>query len=463
MMHRSSRFKSLSAEDLAGLHSTTRPWTLFQFNQLVKETLADGFPETYWVMAEISKVTDRGHCYLELVEKDETSTRAQARATIWSSKYRRISQQFAASTGQPLRQGLKILFQASLQFHELYGLSLDIQEIDPNYTIGELARQRQEILERLEKEGLLFLNSQLAIPIVPQRIAVISSPTAAGYQDFIHQLANNPYQYHFACTLFPAIVQGNEAPASVVQAIRAVQQQMQEFDLAVIIRGGGSQMDLSCFDNYDIASTIARLPLPVLTGIGHERDETITDLVAHTRLKTPTAVAAFLIDTLRVYEESITGIFGELMTMAADQLNAARENLERHSLTLYHLVGQTLNQHREKLSRHEHALIRYAERQADAQAKHLQQLSDKLKYATQCRLQAERSRLEKHALQTRLLDPAQLLKRGLSRTYLNGKLLTSLDQLKEGDVIETQLADGRVQSLVITFQKATPPDTDPTS
>lgn len=452
-MNRSARFKSNPVEDIVGQTTAGRPLSLFQFNNLVKEVLSDGFPETYWVIAEISKVTDRGHCYLELVEKDDTGTHAQARATIWSSKYRRISQQFASSTGQPLRQGLKILFNASLQYHELYGLSLDIHEVDPNYTIGELARQRQEILERLEKEGLLFLNGRLPLAMVPQRIAIISSPTAAGYQDFVHQLASNPYGYHFACSLFPAIVQGNEAPASVVKALRLVQERPGEFDLAVIIRGGGSQMDLSCFDNYDIAVHIARLPLPLLTGIGHERDETITDLVAHTRLKTPTAVASFLIDTCRVYEETLTGIFQELLTVAADRLNAARENLERQSLTLYHLVSENLSQRRERLNRHENTLLRNAERQADRHEKQLFQLGEKLKFAVQTRLQQESSRLDQHHLKTSLLDPVALLKRGLSRTYLNGRLLTSIDQLQEGDVIETQLSDGRIQSLVVTFQK----------
>jgi len=452
-MNQSARFKSNAVENSVGQTTAGRPLSLFQFNNLVKEVLSEGFPETYWVIAEISKVTDRGHCYLELVEKGDTGTHAQARATIWSSKYRKISQHFAASTGQPLRQGLKILFNASLQYHELYGLSLDIHEVDPNYTIGELARQRQEILERLEKEGLLFLNSQLPLPMVPQRIAIISSPAAAGYQDFVHQLTGNPYGYHFACTLFPALVQGNEAPASVVQALKLVQARKEKFDLAVIIRGGGSQMDLSCFDHYDIAVHIARLPLPVLTGIGHERDETITDLVAHTRLKTPTAVASFLVDACRVYEETMTGIFQELMTVAADRLNAARETLERQSLTLYHLVGENLSQRRERLSRYENTLLRHAERQADQHEKGLFQLGEKLKFAVQRKLQQENSRLEQHQLKTSLLDPAALLKRGLSRTYLNGQLLTSLDQLKEGDVIETQLSDGRVQSLVVTFQK----------
>ncbi|MES2732100.1 MAG: exodeoxyribonuclease VII large subunit [Bacteroidota bacterium] len=439
--------------DLFGQSSTGQPLTLFQFNTLVKDVLGDSFPATYWIIAEISKITDRGHCYLELVEKDDSGTHAQARGTIWSSKYRKIAQQFAASTGQPLRQGLKILFNASLQYHALYGLSLDIHEVDPNYTIGELARQRQEILARLEKEGLLFLNSQLPLPVVPQRIAIVSSATAAGYQDFTHQLATNAHRYHFVCTLFPAVVQGNDAPASVVQALQQIQERVTEFDVAVIIRGGGSQSDLSCFDNYAIAATIARLPLPLLTGIGHERDETITDLVAHTQLKTPTAVATFLIDTCRYYEDSISNLFHELMTVAADQLNVANEHLEKQSLTLYHLVGNNLNQRKETLSRYENTLLRQAERQVDQQEKHFLQLTERLRFAAQSRLKHEKNRLEVYELKTHLLDPATLLKRGMSRTYLNGQLLTSIDQLKEGDVIETYLGNGRVQSLVVTFQQ----------
>lgn len=453
-----SLYRAVGATEMVGRHPASHPLTLHQFNNLVKEVLEDGFPESYWLIAEISKVTERGHCYLELVDKDATGIHAQARATIWNNKYRRIAQYFTEKTGQPLRQGLKILFNASLQYHELYGLSLDIHDVDPQYTIGDLARQRQEILARLETEGLLFKNGQLTLPMVPQRIAIVSSPTAAGYQDFIHQTLHNAHRYYFTCTLFPAIVQGNDAPASVAQALRQIHERSAEFDLAIIIRGGGSQMDLSCFDNYDIATGIAHLPLPLLTGIGHERDETITDLVAHTRLKTPTAVAAFLVDTCRYFEETMETIFQELLTVASDQLTAAREDLERQSLALDQLVGENLNQRREKLNRYENALLRQAERQTDRKEKQFLQLTDKLKYLVRHRLQQEHNRLDRHELKATLLDPAALLKRGMSRTYLNGKLLTSLDQLKEGDVIETHLGDGRIRSRIITFHQESTED-----
>ena len=441
-------FKPVGIYDFAG-----QPLTLFQFNNLLKDVLADGFPASYWIVAEISKVTERGHCYLELVEKDDAGTHAQARGTIWSNKYRKIAQHFEARTGQSIRPGLKILFNASLQYHEVYGLSLDIHEVDPTYTVGELARLRQDIIDRLEKEGLLFKNGALALPTVPQRIAVVSSPTAAGYQDFMHQIGVNVYRYQFTCVLFPALMQGNDAPASVVEALRQIGERAAEFDVAIVIRGGGSQNDLSCFDHYGIAATLAGLPLPVLTGIGHERDETITDLAAHTRLKTPTAVAAFLIETCRHFEETLENAFQELATAAVDQLTVAREYLERQSLVLCHRAESNLNQHHQRLNRHQYALRRQAERQTDRQEAHLEQLTEKMKCTIQNRLLREQTQLDFHALKISLLDPVALLKRGLSRTYHNGQLITSVGQLQKDDVIETQLGDGRVRSVVTVFNQ----------
>jgi exodeoxyribonuclease VII large subunit len=330
------------------------PLSLHQLHQQIREELEAAFPESYWVVAEVAQVTaDRrkGHCYLTLVDKGDDARQmlAQARATIWSSRFQMLGRYFEEKTGQPLKAGLKILFQASVRFHELYGLSLDIVNIDPNYTIGDLARQRQETLKRLEAEGLLEANKELELTLVPQRLAVISSATAAGYQDFIHQLQNNGYGYSFHTALFPAAVQGNEAPASVKRAMAQVAKYKESFDAIVLIRGGGSQTDLSCFDDYAIAAAIGHSPLPVLTGIGHERDESISDMVAHTRLKTPTAVANFLIDRFRTAEEYAEGLYDSIRMFSAQQLKVTEDRLERLSLRFSNQTKSQLQATKDKL------------------------------------------------------------------------------------------------------------------
>ncbi|WP_187264115.1 exodeoxyribonuclease VII large subunit [Pontibacter beigongshangensis] len=324
------------------------PLTLFELHQQIREELELAFPDSYWVVAEIAQVSaGKGHCYLTLADKGDNphgQMQAQARATIWSARYQMLGRYFQEKTGQPLKAGLKILFQAKVRFHELYGLSLDILNIDPNYTIGDLARQRQETLKRLDTEGLLSANRAQELSPVPQRLAVISSATAAGYQDFIHQLQHNAFGYRFATTLFPALVQGNEAPASVTRALQLVARHQHLFDACIIIRGGGSQTDLSCFDDYAIAAAIGRSPLPVLTGIGHERDESVADLVAHTRLKTPTAVANYLIERLRTAEEEAESMLDSIRMFSAQQLKLASEKLERQSLKLSHSTNDFLQE-----------------------------------------------------------------------------------------------------------------------
>ncbi|NEM98550.1 exodeoxyribonuclease VII large subunit [Pontibacter burrus] len=330
------------------------PLSLFELHQQIREELEVAFPESYWVVAEIAQITPdrrKGHCYLTLVDKgdDARNVVAQARATIWSARFAMLGRFFEDKTGQPLKAGLKILFQASVRFHELYGLSLDIHNIDPNYTIGDLARQRQETIKRLEAEGLLTANKELELPEVPQRLAIISSATAAGYQDFIHQLKNNAYGYSFHTTLFPATVQGNDAPASVNKAMALIANYSERFDAIVMIRGGGSQTDLSCFDDYTIAAAIGNSPLPVLTGIGHERDESIADLVAHTRLKTPTAVATFLIDRFRSAEEYTEGLYDSIRLFTSQQLRLTEDRLERLQLSISNTTKDFLQEGRELL------------------------------------------------------------------------------------------------------------------
>lgn len=333
---------------------SNQPLTLAQLNRQIKEELEMAFPETYWVIAEISKISvdsNKGHCYMDLVDKGPRGgLHAQARATVWSFKYKNISSYFRTMTGQPLRAGLKILLNCSVKFHELYGLSLDINDIDPSYTLGDLARQRQETIMRLQQEGLLTMNKELALPLVVQKLAVISSATAAGYQDFVHQLENNSYGYVLQHQLFQATMQGNEASQSVCNALDEITAHADAFDAVVIIRGGGSQIDLSCFDDYQIAATIAQMDLPVLTGIGHERDESIADMVANTRLKTPTAVANFLVERMLAFEESIEGVYQQLSAIAAQKVKQRTDRLERHSQQVVRLTNALINRQQQLLN-----------------------------------------------------------------------------------------------------------------
>ncbi|MBK0404024.1 exodeoxyribonuclease VII large subunit [Adhaeribacter sp. BT258] len=347
-------FTKITYTDVSYATRASQPLTLFQLQNKIREALEEAFPAGYWVVAEISEVRTHasGHCYLTLTEKDNRNQNnliAQAKGTIWRNNYREISTYFESQTGHKLRSGLKILLNASVRFHELYGFNLDILDIDPNYTIGDLARQKQETLRKLQANGLLEKNKQRFLPEVPQRVAVISSATAAGFEDFMKQLAQNPYGYHFQTTLFEASMQGNEAAASVRQALRLIEMQQSQFDAVILIRGGGAQTDLLCFDDYELAATIGNFSLPVLTGIGHERDETVADIVAHTKLKTPTAVAAFLIDCCLTFEAHLDTVFEDLKDLAAVIVKRKNAQLENQVLQLSQQTNRYLKQQDSRL------------------------------------------------------------------------------------------------------------------
>ena len=283
--------------------------TLQELNGRVKSTLQFEMPDAYWVQAEISGISPsgQGHCYLELVQKDTTGRTflAKAKANVWRNTWLKLKPYFEAETGESLKVGMKVLLQVTVTFHEVYGYSLVVWDIDPTYTMGDMARRRKEILDQLAKDGVIGLNRELEIPMLPQRIAVISSATAAGYGDFCNQLASNVYGFRFYVKLFQAAMQGDDVERSVIAALDAVAARMDDFDVVIIIRGGGAVSELSCFDSYNLAYNIANFPLPVITGIGHERDDTVADVVAHTKVKTPTAAAEFIISKVFDTERTI--------------------------------------------------------------------------------------------------------------------------------------------------------------
>lgn len=316
----------------------------------VKLTLHRQFAEAYWVVAEVAELTvprfAGSHCYLTLIENTTDNRglplKAQARATLWSQRYQQVAPAFEQATGQPLRPGLRLLLRVQVRFHEQYGLSLDVQAIDPSYTVGELARQRQLTMAKLDAKGLLEMQKRRPLALAPQHVAVISSPTAAGFQDFVQQLREAPYD--FSLTLFPATMQGDEAPASIRAALAGIQARQADFQVVVLIRGGGSKTDLLAFDDYGLAAAIGAFPLPVLTGIGHERDEAVVDLTAHRALKTPTAVAAFLVERLARLEAAFLGYGEQVVALARRRLAHHHQQLDavarrHHQAARQHLLA----------------------------------------------------------------------------------------------------------------------------
>ena len=391
--------------------------SLFELNNLVKQVLDLNLASNYWVVAEIGemRLNQKGHCYMELVEKEGEIIKAKTKANIWSYTYRNLSGWFESITKQSLQPGLKILAQVEVNFHELYGFSLTVKDIDPNFTLGERARKKQEVIEQLTADGVLDMNQEIPLPLVPQNIAVISSETAAGYGDFIDQLNNNKHRYKFNIKLFKALMQGEKAKDSIIDAMHQINETIEKFEMVVIIRGGGGQVDLDCFDTYDLATHIAQFPIPVITGIGHERDETIADLVAHTKLKTPTAVAEFLINGLENFEEKLDALFNNIWHYSNEYLTNQNYNLE-------HLKNQLIYGTKQSLHNANNTII---------------YLTEKLRTNPNTFLDKEHAKIDLLEKSIALLNPINVLKRGYSITRVNGKVLKK-QKPKKGDLLQTE-------------------------
>lgn len=410
---------------------TMETLSLLELNGRVKSTIQFEMPDAYWVQAEISSISPsgQGHCYLELVQKDATgrSFLAKAKANIWRGTWLKLKPYFEAQTGETLKVGMKVLLQVTVTFHEVYGYSLVVQDIDPTYTMGDMARRRKEILEQLTKDGVIGLNKELEIPDLPNRIAVISSATAAGWGDFRNQLDGNIYGFRFYVKLFPALMQGDDVERSVISALNAVADRRDDFDLVVIIRGGGAVSELSCFDSYNLAFNIANFPLPVITGIGHERDDTVADVVAHTKVKTPTAVAEFIIN--RVFDtatrlEDLTRRMGDAVQ---DRMNSENVRIERLSQKLPSLF----------------ALLKARQEQL------LETVWIRSVNGVRNLLTAQTHKLEIVDKTLSAADPAVILKRGYSLTRAGGRVVKCASDLKRGDRLTTLFADGSVESEIV--------------
>ncbi len=463
--------------------------TLSELHEAIKDILYGNFEERYWIVAEISQlnVAKAGHCYLELIEKNEKGkTIAKTRATIWSYTFRHLKAYFNDMLDEDLKAGMKVMILAKVEFHEIYGYSLNITDIDPTYTLGDQAKKRQEILNQLKEDGVMEMNKEIELPLVPQKIAIISSETAAGYGDFSEQLKNNAYGYVFYTKLFTATMQGEKAEDSIISALERIYEYEDFFDAVIIIRGGGSKEELSCFDNYLLALNIAQYPLPILTGIGHERDESIADLVAHKKLKTPTAVAEFFIEKLAFFEGRLESSFTKIKENVNNYFSEEKYRIESANSKLSPFVKNLLNSQKsnlliyeENLKKsmnrafiHEHYKLENAQTKIKTSTKELlvrkktklknlageiknlnrfqlvfetkkiNNYSERLPQIVQNSITNEKNKLELFSKLLKIVSPEQVLKRGYALLMKDGKIIKSTSGISKNEKLKVKMHDG---------------------
>jgi exodeoxyribonuclease VII large subunit len=427
--------------------------TLFELNRLVRDVIEYEMPNEYWVEAELSECREtRGHCYMELIQKDEQTATpvAKASAKCWASKWMLVRPYFERTTGQRLSPGMKVLLKVYPQFHEAYGFSWIVTDIDPTYTLGDMAKKRQKIIRQLKEEGVFDLQKELHLPLFCQHIAVISSESAAGYGDFCNQLADNPYGFKFHPQLFPAIMQGEGVEQSIISVLEQIYARSRYFDAVVIIRGGGATSDMSGFDTLALAENVANFPLPIITGIGHDRDESILDMVSHTRVKTPTAAAAFLIDHLKRILDILNDSQEQIARLAQQKLTYYKSQLTTLSELLPRLFSNVKIRQESRLDGFYNNIVYLAQQKILNSQFSILNLAKTLPVVLERRLMSEKHRLQLIEEKSKSLDPALLLKRGYSITLKDGKAIRDANDLKPGDAIETRLANGTVHSVIIS-------------
>lgn len=412
------------------MNSIEEPFTLYSLNNMVRQAVSEGLPSRYWVTGELSEVREasNGHCYIELVQRDEVTQElvAKARGTIWSRIYSLLRPYFLEQTGEPFAAGLKVLLQVSVGFHELYGYTLDVCDIEPAYTVGDMARQRMLVIKRLTDEGVIDLNKELPFPLLPQRVAVISSATAAGYGDFCDQLASNRYGFVFYPHLFQSPMQGSGVEQGVISALDRIAADIDMWDVVVIIRGGGATSELSCFDTYDLANNCAQFPLPIITGIGHQRDESVLDMVAHTRAKTPTAAAELLIHAMLEQETYMTNMMHGVVQGVQQRMDAEQQRLQgllgrMPMATALYLQGEKMR---------------------------LQTSLQTVFSSAQMLIKEQQHRLDVCGAALEAASPERILSLGYSITRVSGRLVRSIDDVVPGDEVTTEVAGGEFTSTV---------------
>ncbi len=450
-------------------------YTLLQLSREVKLTVENNFPRPVWVVAEINKLNHHrasGHCYLELVQKSNQTDAivASARGTLWSSMYGQLKSYFETATGVNFSEGINVLLKVSVEFHELYGFSLNVRDIDPAYTVGDIAKRRKEIIDRLHKENVINMNKELEVVSPVRRIAVISSETAAGYGDFANHINNNPYGYKYDIELFSANLQGAGTEASMISAFDKIFAKAQNFDIVAIIRGGGSKTDLAAFDNYNIAYYITQFPLPVITGIGHERDDTVVDIVAHTKFKTPTAVADFIIDNNLFFENEVIRLGDEIIERVRDifyinnliltqlslklsklrkKISVKIEECNEYAYKLRNYINRYINLQFSKLDVIRHKNSIYSKEYLKSGDRKLEQISVKLKNLARADLEKKIRNLKNYEDHIRLMDPKNVLKRGYSITKYNNKIVDDADKIPINSEIETVFFKNELISKVV--------------
>lgn len=455
--------------------SDTQPrcLTLEQFCAQIKYVVEQSQLEA-WVTAEIAQVNiSRGHYYIDLIQKSDYSDMpsAKLKCNIWAGMVNDVLKPFRDASGGDIEAGMKVLVYIRTTFHTVYGLSGIILGIDPNYTLGDLEARRRAIWEMLQSEGVTEMNKALPLPTVIQHVAVISARTAAGFGDFMNQLANNAYGIDFRTELFESTVQGAEADASIVSALERVAMRADEFDTVVMIRGGGSKMDLACFDSYNVATNIAQFPLPVITGIGHERDRSIADMVANTSVKTPTAVAEFIIAHDTDFLVLIDDLERRVLMASANQITANTALMDNLSIRLQSAIKECLNAHRtlidnarsriilsanmrlanarQALTADEMRVAMAAGRQVERNTTFLSHATERLTSAANRIIDSQRTALDAYAQRVKSADPRAILARGFTvTTDANGRPITSATQARTGDNITTFFADGKITSTV---------------
>lgn len=427
------------------------PLSLFELNNLVREVIATDLSMEYWVEAELSEVREvRGHCYMELVQKDMFSNTpvAKASAKCWKSKWMYVRPKFEQITGQYLHTGMKVMLKVYADFHEAYGFSWIVTDINPEYTLGDMAKKRMQIIEQLKQEGVFDLQKELEIPMFAQRVAVISSLNAAGFGDFTRQLTDNSYGFKFQVELFPAIMQGEGIEGSVIAALDAINERLDEFDVVVIIRGGGATSDMSGFDTLALAENVANFPLPIITGIGHDRDESVLDMISHTKVKTPTAAAALLIEHLEVVWQMLIEAENELVTVAQHRIENEKQRLSHIAEKIPVLFSLVKTHYENVLDKLLMTISSMINEKVSSEKHNVLLMEEKIKPLVDVRLQREKHHLMMLEQRVKALDPEILLKRGYSITLCKGKVVVDASMLKSGDEVETKVRKGTFKSII---------------
>ncbi|MCC8088832.1 MAG: exodeoxyribonuclease VII large subunit [Rikenellaceae bacterium] len=442
--------------------------TLFQLQSQIREKMGHAFPLPYWVVAEINefKVNYSGHCYIELVEKggDNQIPKAKVNAVIWRSHHSMISSYFRSATGRELCAGIKVLLKVVINYHELYGLSFQITDIEPSYTIGDLEAQKKVTIESLKADGVFEMNKELDLPEVLQRIAVVSSRNAAGFQDFINEINNNQRGYSYHIELFDAFVQGNEAEESIISALDAVADRSEDFDCVLIIRGGGSQSDLGAFDSYRLCCHITQFPLPIITGIGHDKDQSVADMVAKISLKTPTATAVFLTEHNALFEGRLDSYRGYLSGIASDSLHTERQRIKEFGYilcgstervisknksgiavkqsALYSLTAENIRRNKDRIKLHSSAITGTATGKLKLLGQRLYVAEQEINRALKSFIFSRKEKINFLERLKSSADPANILKKGFALIKINGAVLKSVNDADTGERIEVILRDG---------------------